>query len=306
MFNNFTDFPMLDGYRSAKRHYDSIKPLTRGKNSGLRPLCNTENGRKKTHYSIWHTVMTFPQSGGEPVKAIACRLYDTDVVIYTENGYVEVNNSYVSNTTCGFVSSLLPYHCTMHATDNKCYVHDRYHNQSWYIPDGASLIFKLEDGGMTPPEPWPIKKHLINTSKAAEIYKQFDPFIKHISALHKIVDPDSFMSVEHELREPNRGWGRDRWKHVGQYAELKRCDVMKDVENKEGWGDLVRFYFANAATYDRKWVDGQYIQNWKMPIQAVRARVRESIKLAYRDEIFDEVDAPLGIVAKDPNEEYFR
>jgi hypothetical protein len=43
-----------------------------------------------------------------------------------------------------------------------------------------------------------------------------------------------------------------------------------------------------------------------MPIQAVRARVRESIKLAYRDEIFDEVDAPLGIVAKDPNEEYFR
>jgi len=305
MFNNLSDMPMLDGYRAAKQHHDAIKPLTRGKNAGLRPLCNTPNGRKKTHYLIHEISVSDTLWGGQHTNGIACQLYDTDVLIFTENGYVYVDNSYVSMTTNGFASSILPYHCSMHSAENKVWLHDRYHNKHWYVPDGERVLFKLVEGGMTPVRPVPIKKHLVNMANAEVIYKEFAPFIKHVSAIHKIVDPEAFMSAEVDQTQ-GRNWGRDRWKHEGQYAELNRCDIMKDVENKEGWGELTKYYLTRSGVRDSRIVEGSWTMRWEIPLTDVRKDIRHTIKTAYADRMFDEVDAPLGLIAKDPNEEYFR
>ena len=83
---------------------------------------------------------------------------------------------------------------------------------------------------------------------------------------------------------------------------------MRDVENKDGWGELVRYYFCESLESERhgtSWSAGR-TTSYKLDPKKIRARIRETIKSAFCEEIFDEVDAPVGQVANDPNEEYFR
>jgi len=53
MFGGLTDMPRLSSYREALAHYEYTKPIAgKGVNAGIRPLCDTANGRRKAQYSI--------------------------------------------------------------------------------------------------------------------------------------------------------------------------------------------------------------------------------------------------------------
>ena len=222
MYNNLTDLPVLDSYERAKRHHDAIKPLARGRNAGWRPICNTYNGRKKTHYLI-HTkrVSASCWSGGF-VEAVACTLYDTDVLTFTENGFLLIDNTYPSNTTSAFVSSILPYGYSMHSQNSKVYLLDRNTYQSWYIPNGGAVWFDITTSDWTPPDPVPVKKHLLNRDRYNKVMAAYKPFIDHACVLQKIAEPSLFAASDGSDE-------RDNWRHVGRYSDLRRCDIMRDV-----------------------------------------------------------------------------
>ena len=90
--SNITDLPTLYSYEQALEHYENIKPI-RGSNN-LRPICNTPNGRRKKHMQII-----------KRKDAIACRLYETDVLVFHkgsswETGVIEYHSgTWISNST---------------------------------------------------------------------------------------------------------------------------------------------------------------------------------------------------------------
>lgn len=102
MFGNVTDLPQLHTYRAALMHYNSITPI-RGSDN-LRPICNTANGRRKKHMQIVR--VSYPSKQGA-LDAVACRLYDTDVVTFLSNGEIIINiEGWSTNTTHSFIDGL--------------------------------------------------------------------------------------------------------------------------------------------------------------------------------------------------------
>ena len=109
MFGNITDLPVLHSYAEAVAHYESITPIRGSKN--LRPICDTTNGRRKKHMQIIKT--THPKALGMAatpegaIDAVACRLYDTDVVTFVSNGDIIIDNGgYASTTTHSFIDGI--------------------------------------------------------------------------------------------------------------------------------------------------------------------------------------------------------
>ena len=109
MFGNITDLPVLHSYAEAVAHYESITPIRGSKN--LRPICATTNGRRKKHMQIIKT--THPKALGVAatpegaLDAVACRLYDTDVVTFVSNGDIIIDNGgYASTTTHSFIDGI--------------------------------------------------------------------------------------------------------------------------------------------------------------------------------------------------------
>lgn len=109
MFGNVTDLPRISSYEQALAHYESITPIRGSKN--LRPICATTNGRRKKHMQIVKT--THPKALGMAatpqgaIDAVACRLYDTDVVTFVSNGDIIIDNGgYASITTHSFIDGI--------------------------------------------------------------------------------------------------------------------------------------------------------------------------------------------------------
>lgn len=112
MFGNITDLPTLLSYAEALAHYESITPIRGSQN--LRPICTTTNGRRKKHMQIVKT--THPKALGMAatpqgaIDAVACRLYDTDVVTFVSNGDIIIDNGgYATNSTHSFIVGIMTY-----------------------------------------------------------------------------------------------------------------------------------------------------------------------------------------------------
>ena len=112
MFGNITDLPTLFSYAEALEHYESITPIRGSKN--LRPICTTTNGRRKKHMQIVKT--TYPKALGMAatpqgaIDAVACRLYDTDVITFVSNGDIIIDNGgYATNSTHSFIVGIMTY-----------------------------------------------------------------------------------------------------------------------------------------------------------------------------------------------------
>ena len=95
-FGSITDLPMLKTYEQALAHYESIVPI-RGSDN-VRPICRTTNGRRKKQYQI----------DKYPDGTVACRLYNTDVLLFYPDGEIAFNNgNYPSTTTHSFATNIL-------------------------------------------------------------------------------------------------------------------------------------------------------------------------------------------------------
>ena len=101
MFGGFTDMPSLFTYKQALRHHDSIKPL-RGRS--VRPICNTKNGRRKTHM----TIRAHEPHLLEKRHSVTCEIYGVEALRFFDDETVEVNvGPYSGQAAHAFISSIL-------------------------------------------------------------------------------------------------------------------------------------------------------------------------------------------------------
>lgn len=268
MFGGITDLPRLHSYETALGHYTQIKPI-RGSNN-VRPICKTKNGRRKKHMQII-----------KRDDAVACRLYDTDVLTFYKDGTVEYHSGgYASITTHAFASSILEgvlFNTRQSVTEVTVGYRRTYHVD-------PNQTFKMKREGDTwvaidPPKNFEyyLKRKEYNTHR-----KPLKEFEAHCIRMAKLCDPKEKQSDRYSVWEglndspSERGWfQRERYKKL----------TNKDTES---WGELVPLILENARTRCGKWIKGKYVMKEHFDTQKIKEFINDMVKYAFADELFEQ------------------
>jgi hypothetical protein len=151
-------------YNEFKAKHDAIKPI-RGRKPEWRPIKN----RRKTHESI-HEVT---HNG---VKGIACRLYNTDVVTFLQDGKILINTGgWNTQTTQKFISDHSPWSCTK--SSNRLWLYVR----GTAVPierDGTSTVLEAGESGFRLVRDKPFQQKVVDRVKAKEARRPLEPFLQ--------------------------------------------------------------------------------------------------------------------------------
>lgn len=288
MFGGLTDMPRLSSYREALAHYEYTKPIAgKGKNAGIRPLCDTANGRRKTQYSI--RKKKHPAAASK--QAIECVLYDTPVVTFVEDGTIYIDMSYPSNTTHAFISEILcGYRAYCFFRDSKTWLHCR--GKDWWLPYGHGVTFKVVGDGIEPVRPRLMDRYVVNRSKAKEVYARYAAFISHCVTVSKLVDPKNV----HLSR------------NGAEAVYFKINALLQTAEPNEEWSKAINAVLADAVvythSYDLETRSTQHI--YTLTPKKVRQVILDKLKREHAEEIFEVTKATAGVYTTCLNEEYIR
>ena len=288
MFGGLTDIPRLSSYEQALEHLNSTNPIKgTGVNAGIRPLCNTSNGRRKAQYTI--RKKKHPAAASK--QAVECVLYGTPVVTFIEDGTIHIDMSYPSNTTHAFVSELLGYFGTYCSyRDSKTWLHCR--GKDWWLPHGYGITFKVVGDGIEPVRPRLMDRYVVNRSKAKEVYAKYAAFTSHCVTISKLVDPKSI----HGSRSS---------------SPTLFFDLLQTAEPNEEWSRAVNTVLGEAVERTR---DYNFTTNGHTSIKTlytltpkkVRQVIRDKLKHEHAEEIFEVTKAKAGVYTSRLNEEYIR
>jgi len=268
MYGGLTDMPVLRSYGQALKHYESIKPI-RGSNN-LRPICATTNGRRKKHMQII-----------KRDDAIACRLYDTDVLTFHKNGVVEYySGGYISNTTHAFASSIFNH--VFFSTKKEVTEVTIGYRKTYHIDSNETFKMKREGDTWVAIDPPKNFEYYLKRKEYNAHRKPLKEFEQHCIRMAKLCDAkekqsDRYSVWEGFINSPNeRGWfQRERYKEL----------TNKDTES---WGELVPLILENARTRDVKWVEGKYVIKQHFDTQKIKEAINDMVKYAFADELFEQ------------------
>lgn len=268
MFGQITDLPYLSSYRAALAHYERITPLRGTYN--LRPICPTKNGRRKKHMQI------VKHRDG----AVACLLYETDVLTFYPNGDVAFcNGNHPTSTTHGFANAILFSGGAFSEFRNR-----QGHTEALldgthetYMMDGNdSLVLRKNNEGryeaVNPPAQY---EYYVRRKVLTAKRKPVLAFQNHCIAMSKLADP----------AQPQDGEGlRDRRTLFASY------EWMADPA-MQNWGDLIPEVLEYARSDDPyAWRSGRTWTERVEPhfkTQLIRSYISEIVKYVFADEIFE-------------------
>lgn len=175
---NFNDLPTLRNYAEAVKWESQITPIRgRAEDKQCKPLGN----RRKTYAAV-------RKEDGK----VMCKLYDTDVLTYHEDGRIEITmDGWASQTTMSFIESLLDVRMV------------RRHNRIWICSHtegnsrlewnalhstDANLLTRRADGYVTVHNPVQVCTHKINRAEANNVRKQYKAFRDYIVRTMRLRD----------------------------------------------------------------------------------------------------------------------
>ena len=269
---------------------NDIKPIGgKGVNAGIRPLCDTSTGRRKTQYFI--RKKRHPAAASK--QAIECVLYDTPVVTFVEDGTIYIDMSYPSNTTHSFVSEILREygaHCSYR--DSKTWLHCR--GKDWWLPHGYGVTFKIivPKRIIEPVKPRLMDRYVVNRSKAKEVYAKYAAFTSHCVALSKLVDP-------------KQSYGKT---FSENFFSVHDQSLLQTAEPNEEWSGAIRVVLADAVVYTAAfdWNTHTARNTYTLTPKKVRQVIIDKLKQEHAEEIFEVTKAKVGVYTTCLNEEYIR
>ena len=283
MFGNVTDLPTLLSYAEALSHYEAITPIRGSKN--LRPICDTHCGRRKKHMQIIKT--THPKALGAAaipegaIDAVACRLYNTDVITFVSNGDIIIDNGgYASSTTRSFITGILGY--TYHAPAIHAFskggstvieVHPPKGKRRVKMQDEPIVIRRVDNihgvafdftTGIPTQKGYYLKRAPMGMRR-----KEVEQFTKFALACAKMVNPEDY-------RRPWSG----REPEAGQ--------VYAAMADKERWNDALEFLLPKCVDTGNSWVTGKYQYHRDIKPKEVKHLIDEVLKYVFCDDLFEE------------------
>ena len=283
MFGGLTDIPRISSYEQALALFERVQPI-KGKsvNAGIKPLCDTATGRRKTQYSI--RKKKHPAAASK--QAIECVLYDTPVVTFVEDGTIYIDMSYPSKTTHAFVSEILnDFRAYCSYRDNKTWLHCG--GEDWWIPHGHGVTFHVVGDVIKPVRPRLMDRYVVNRSKAKEVYARYAAFISHCVTISKVTDPQQMHG--HIVSEPSTDFS-----------------MLQTAEPNDEWVQRGFYSIGQAVVSDFHWEEYGLKRTYALDPKMVRQVILDKLKREHAEEIFEVTKAEAGVYTTCLNEEYFR
>jgi len=281
MFGHYTDLPTIGSFDEAQLHHDSITPI-RGSNN-LRPICLTANGRRKKHLCIERLGFKTGK------RAIVCKLYDTAVLTFWEDGVIEYNSAgWNTNSTHKFASHIVPsmffgsdhnltrvsvreghtliktYHLEKYETFRFRNVDSSYAGHSWRV-----INPKI-------PREYYLKRKVFNSKR-----KPLATFEAHCLAMAKLADPRDYASITMSSENCllNEGDFFNRSKYQEMYKQ------MTDLSMGE-WAWIITLLLLNSVERDPNPHD------WNFSSADITNFITRIVKFAHFEEVFELKEVP--------------
>jgi hypothetical protein len=280
MFGQITDLPHLRSYEQALKHYESIKPI-RGSDN-VRPICATPNGRRKKHMQI------IKGDGLRVDKdAIACRLYDTDVLTFYKDGVVEYfSGGWISNSTHLFASKIL-YAVDFRSRLDNTEVYIGY-RKIYHVPPKKTFRMKREGDTWVAIDPPKIFEFYLKRKEYNAKRKPLKEFEAHCIRMTKLCDPKEKQSELHSVWEGLSNSPKELgWFHLDTYKDLTLHYHKDLVDGSSSWGRLVPLMLEHARTYGSPW-DREHRNTYYFDTQKIKEAINDMVKYAFADELFEE------------------
>ena len=305
--NNSDLFPNLPTYRDAYVHWAAVKPYSKGKSKGEKPL----GGNRRFDRSL------IRQDGND----IVCSLYGTDVIRYKpDNTIVLQHAGWESISTTEIMALVLRYRFVegggrRFALRDSGYPVIRKHNKM-YVVDGNGVNHRFDskiiirpdnsvEGGATE------YVHRIKKPLMAQIRKHYAEFVEYMTFYAQSVGNDLDLGsrkVAHlptnmsEMRWNKIDLARQRSSFFAVLDETVSGDPLLTNEAKlETFFELSATIAANA--YDYVWVGYGQRRNFVTP-KTMREHFYELCKYEFSEALFEEVEAEKGKVVLDGNHKY--
>tara|TARA_R110002153_G_scaffold131651_1_gene280603 strand:+ start:210 stop:1130 length:921 start_codon:yes stop_codon:yes gene_type:complete len=285
MFGNITDLPTLFSYAEALEHYESITPIRGSKN--LRPICTTHNGRRKKHMQIIKT--TYPKALGMAatpqgaIDAVACRLYDTDVITFVSNGDIIIDNGgYATNSTHSFIDGMFnrgfytSRQLTAYSKAGSTVI-------EVYPPQGKKLVVmgdkpvtirKVEDTREVAydfTEDVDVQKgYYLKRKVMGEKRKEVDKFRKFALACAKMIDPEQYRLGKVSLRP------------------LAAEDVYAYMVDQDQWNDAFEALIYTSINSDYFYYTRR--RDYSVNLPRLRRLMDDVLKYVHCEELFEARD----------------
>lgn len=305
MFTQLTDMPFhLKDYDTAKKYHDRIVPIRgKGKNAGIRPICDTANGRKKVQYFIRERVTT-----ARAPRAIECVLYETPVVTFVEDGTIILDNTHPSITTSAFMQELLtPFRATVGDKGGNTWVglgDEHRYRRFWWLPYGERVTFRITEvhphaSKMEPVEPRLIPRWEVNRSAAREVYARFESFVTHCLAISKLIDPQSFF-VQHA---PDFNYHS----RSPQFCFSDIPEPFDPANITEYWAEATTSVIRGAIEFTRSWSPNTgYDMSYTLNTKRIKKNIHDALKAEFHKEIFVRTESEAGVFSMPINAEYIK
>jgi len=288
----------LQDYADAVAHAAKVKPL-RGDAQGRKPYDNRKHGR-----SFYIT--------DEGPHGVAVTLYRTVIVRFMPDGTIMVDGTYRSQTTCrglwdvlGSWASVIDHKIWI-ATDN---------GREPLATDKPTPMRRLPNSHLAMGKSIPVVIHKTDRKAMNAVWRRYAAFRDYLHVTLSLGGEQGY-SQAHVARilgvKPTLG-PRKRINSMGHPASrepaLKLAGMMRPDADPETWAKaamellLVRnTYFA--LHFDDVPSETECITYTDEPY--VMEHLRDVLRHAHRDEVFKEVEAPVGEITRDRYGSYFR
>lgn len=267
MFTAMRDIPCIRDYEQALKRWEGTTPI-RGRAVDTRPLSR----RNKTHMLIEKTTY-------DALDAVACRLYNTNVVTFVCDGRVIIDNTWPSSSTNQFASRILP-NAWMQQRGGRVWLKTL--SGAWLV-GGELELKKDEHGRLTPTTPHEHYIHKLDRKKWAEVSAVFKPFMKHTLSVAKLI------GAEYE-----RGYAP-----CPPFAFTYMAN-----QDREGWGEVMQWLFYESRVTLYSWESRSWLTS--LSLTRLQKNMTDMIKHEYNDVLFREELVPAGVYKKDSNAGYVK
>lgn len=216
----------LRTYAQALDWFEKTTPIRgKGRNAGIKPLGHRNRP--------WFQIRKVEMLSGE--VAVACRLYDTDVVtFYPDNTIVVKTDGYASQTTANFIRDVLPIGASIYDRSVVAYLSG---NRQYRV--GKRLVLKLEEGGRDY-EVVEYEKsytYTLNRKELNKLRKETEPFRTYAVGITKLLDGvfEKEDDEEIEALTPRR-WGSGATKVAAKQA----LDKLLQKEDDGNWHSVMK------------------------------------------------------------------
>jgi hypothetical protein len=308
--------PFLPTYGEASLWFDAVKPFSKGRKKGEKPL-----GRNRRYDRV-----VIERNDTLPTKPVLITHYNTIIAKYHNDGTMQFQTGgYDSVSTTQILQEVLGQE---KFTRQRCKAYFKDTNGKCYrITNGLTVnADSVVDTSNLKPE----SVRVVNRDKFKAIkagYKPFMDYAKQVNALTKggiAWASDLCVKGEHVYyarssdqiltTDTNRiGWRKDDQIELRiKFFEKVRLAMLQqtEAERMEAMYPLVEFLSFSAAVScavaASRGTDDERQYKWETDNKRLQSFFNELLKFHHAHDVFEDTEVPLGTIRHDSNAKYFK